>query len=511
MADLYVEIKKDVNLLSVIIDMEKIITKVANYLRLDLSNIAEYPALTVTGEFSGDSLGIDVSEDDLFFHKNLIPYLNNTYIIGNNDNRWKEVHCMSLFVNGVEAGPNPIAYGIPMALSTAKLDMGWLNANVIPGVSILPISDVNGKLLTSWLYASSIPTADYLVMYNSSGKIDNSALNIADTEIIVGNGLTGGGPITGDIHIDLLPPASCSTITTNIATASGHTHQITGVLPTSVDVGVGVGILKSGTLGDGTLSLYLDIRDEAPVPPGGGFGETYGGSTCSPSTVNVAYNFGGHQHKITGFALTAHAHAGADITSGTLSGLRGVLSGDVASSFVRYTGTTKTEGAFYGGSTAPTDVTTILNYAGYFYAARVYNAVYNDYAECFNCKFENNIYITAKHIMEINDNNEVVLATNESKRVIGVVSDTYGYLLNGTDLEIEHGTKVPIAMSGTVQVITKDKNIDNSKLGKFVVSAGEGYCKTIEYDEVNNHVGEIIGKVIGIINNNTYKVLVCIN
>ena len=75
MADLRVEIKKDVNLLSVILDMEKVITRVANYLRIDLSSIMEYPALTVTGTFTGESLGIDITANDLFFRKNLIYFV----------------------------------------------------------------------------------------------------------------------------------------------------------------------------------------------------------------------------------------------------------------------------------------------------------------------------------------------------------------------------------------------------------------------------------------------------
>jgi hypothetical protein len=223
--------------------------------------------------------------------------------------------------------------------------------------------------------------------------------------INVGSGLTGGGPITSNVTISLLPPASCSTVTTNIATASGHTHQVTGVLSTSADVAAGAGLLKSGTLGDGNLSLSLVLSDIETDPPMGYTG-SWGNSICTPSTASVVYNNGGHTHKITGFALTTHNHSAAQITTGTLSGLRGVLGGDAATSFVRYTGTTKTAGAFYGGSTAPTDVTTRLNYAGYFYAARVYNAVYNDYAECFNCNVENSMWISNTRIMEINDNKE---------------------------------------------------------------------------------------------------------
>lgn len=54
------------------------------------------------------------------------------------------------------------------------------------------------------------------------------------------------------------------------------------------------------------------------------------------------------------------------LTSGTVSGDRGVTAGSTASSFVEYNGTTNTAGQFYGGTTNPTG-STRLNYSGYFY------------------------------------------------------------------------------------------------------------------------------------------------
>jgi hypothetical protein len=61
----------------------------------------------------------------------------------------------------------------------------------------------------------------------------------------------------------------------------------------------------------------------------------------------------------------------SNITSGTLSGARGVAAGSTSVSFVAYNGTTKAAGKFDSGTTAPNN-TNRLNYDGHFYATKVY-------------------------------------------------------------------------------------------------------------------------------------------
>jgi hypothetical protein len=53
----------------------------------------------------------------------------------------------------------------------------------------------------------------------------------------------------------------------------------------------------------------------------------------------------------------------SNLSSGTVPGIRGVTSGSTSQSFVRYNGTTSLAGAFYGGTTQPSQ-TTRLNYDG---------------------------------------------------------------------------------------------------------------------------------------------------
>ena len=129
--------------------------------------------------------------------------------------------------------------------------------------------------------------------------------------------------------------------------------------------------------------------------------------------------------------------------------------------------------------------------SGTFTASKVYNAVYNDYAECFNNS--NLIYKESLHrIVEIDDNECVKLASKNSHRVVGVVSDNYGHLLGGLEKDIENGSKIPVGLAGTLYVYTLD-DIDTNNLGKFVCADNNGYATIAN----GNCEGTIVGKIIG--------------
>ena len=124
-------------------------------------------------------------------------------------------------------------------------------------------------------------------------------------------------------------------------------------------------------------------------------------------------------------------------------------------------------------------------------ASRVYNAVYNDYAECFNNT--NLIYKEVLHrIVEIDDNECVRLASKNSYRVIGVVSDNYGHLLGGTEEDVQNSNKIPVGLAGTLYVYTLDE-IDTKNIGKLVCADNNGYATLAEKD----CEGTIVGKIIG--------------
>lgn len=144
-----------------------------------------------------------------------------------------------------------------------------------------------------------------------------------------------------------------------------------------------------------------------------------------------------------------------------------------------------------------TDASLIMNNSGNIIASgtltasRVYNAVYNDYAECFNNT--NLIYNEVLHrIVEIDDNECVRLASKNSYRVIGVVSDNYGHLLGGLEEDIENGHKIPVGLAGTLYVYTLDE-IDTKNIGKLVCADNNGYATLADKDSEGTIVGKIIG------------------
>jgi cytoskeletal protein CcmA (bactofilin family) len=139
-------------------------------------------------------------------------------------------------------------------------------------------------------------------------------------------------------------------------------------------------------------------------------------------------------------------------------------------------------------------------------ATRVYNAVYNDYAECFEIEKSNINY--NNRIVQINRYGRAELASKKSNTVIGVVSDSYGMLLNGTDQDVADGIKVPVGMSGTVYVLTNEKLLLDS-IGKLVYSDDNGYALTLDNNNTNEYNGSIVGKVIGLHENkNMYKIII---
>lgn len=197
----------------------------------------------------------------------------------------------------------------------------------------------------------------------------------------------------------------------------------------------------------------------------------------------------------TSFAGISHTHDASDLTSGSLSSDRGVVAGSPTYSFVKYTGTANNIGVFYGGTTAPSS-SQRLNYNGYFYASRVYNAVYNDFADCLYLDADLTFEDSKNKIVELCDNNTVRLASRFSRTIIGVISDTYAYIAGGTEEEIQNNIKAPICSAGYAWVNVE--NVEKAELGFYIMPADNGIGKVISFDEKTQYNDFIVGKIIAI-------------
>lgn len=133
------------------------------------------------------------------------------------------------------------------------------------------------------------------------------------------------------------------------------------------------------------------------------------------------------------------------------------------------------------------DASKKLYYNGYFYANRVYNAVYNDYAEYFK---KGNTIVEPGDVVVCGENGEYVKSSSAySNLVVGVFSDTYGHLLGGEGKPSDEQNYIPIGLSGRVNV----KVIGDIKKGDLLVSSDiPGVAQSS-----NKHIpGTIIGKAL---------------
>ena len=136
---------------------------------------------------------------------------------------------------------------------------------------------------------------------------------------------------------------------------------------------------------------------------------------------------------------------------------------------------------------------------GDLYPNRCFNAVYADLAECFISDNKELSLSWINKIVKILPNGKATLAEEEDVCCIGVVSNTYGLVLNGNQDEIDSGYKIPVAMAGTVYVIAETPNA--GKIGDFVCAGQEGKAR------ITDNFKLIVGKIIEI-KDNLYKILV---
>jgi len=149
---------------------------------------------------------------------------------------------------------------------------------------------------------------------------------------------------------------------------------------------------------------------------------------------------------ITGEDIKDNSVPGAKLIDGTIPGSK--LAEDylvrtedsVLEGSLKINGTTKASGYLYAGTSDPTN-STRLNYDGYFYATKVYNAVYNDIAD-FQKVDDEVVYGKAYRLTETG-----AKICNERCQlgVVGICSDTFGF-----GVGISGEGFAPFAVSGWV-------------------------------------------------------------
>jgi fibronectin-binding autotransporter adhesin len=198
------------------------------------------------------------------------------------------------------------------------------------------------------------------------------------------------------------------------------------------------------------------------------------GLTGTASSLSI----GGSAATVTGATQTAITSVGSGTNTLTIAGTGGLnLTASSATTGV---------GNFFKTSATPVPTgTTNAAYDGYFWATKIYNAVWNDLAEYM-----------VKDPDDISEPGDVLVQTQTGlvksfrrahKAVVGVYSDTYGYALGAADKD----TKYPVGLAGVVRV----KVAESLEIGDLLVSGENGFAVRATEDEARTP-GLVLGKVL---------------
>jgi len=137
------------------------------------------------------------------------------------------------------------------------------------------------------------------------------------------------------------------------------------------------------------------------------------------------------------------------------------------------TGTTRAAGTFYAGTDSPISGNR-LNYDGYLYATRIYNSIYNDFAD-FQPMVSDGEKIYGECYYETGEGLQRCF-TRCQKGVVGVASDTYG-MAAGVRSDMKN--MVPIAVAGWVLAFVDYEY----KIGTPLVNGRDGWLTKARWYE----------------------------
>lgn len=400
--------------------------------------------------------------------------------------------------NIVHYGPDPISKVYDVTL----LALSWMGSSSPYTYIISNITNINSNAIVHIIPSSNITSTEY-TSYTNAKIIDGGI----DTNGYVTLKAVGTKPLI-NIPIRIIISESIFVESRyELSTFPEASLDEIGLIAIASDAEVKLGLNNSKAITPLILSDNY-IKKTGGTLTGALTGTSILANTIITSNLNVTESMIGN---LTGNVSGSSGSCTGNAATATVANS---CSGNSATATKAYTTANTTDTLYLIGVTSTTsgnqslqlDASTYVTNTGYLYATRIYNAVYNDYAECFdNTDLD---YDKVKNrIVEITDDDKVRLGSNNSIRVVGVVSDSYGHMLGGTEEEIENGKKIPVGIAGKLYVDSKDI-VDINNIGKFVGSDDEGYAKVLDD---NFKSGTVVGKIIGIDKeNNRYKLLLVI-
>lgn len=214
------------------------------------------------------------------------------------------------------------------------------------------------------------------------------------------------------------------------------------------------------------------------------------GASGTPVTNAYITNLGATNTPISNAYITNLGSSGKPVTNAYITNLK--IPSDSTLGINGPLNITSTAG--YTGAAEKPDTTTYnvnaIQCAGGAYfaknlsAMRVYNAVFNDYAEC-----RTTIDLTPGHVVVDQDDGSLACSSKRLQQGAQVISDTYGHLMGETDK-----AKTPIAVAGRVLVYTYQPR-ENYHAGMAVCSAPDGTVDIMSRAEICEYPDCIVGIV----------------
>lgn len=416
--------------------------------------------------------------------------------------------------------------------SAINIISGTLSIDRLPSIPDSKISGISASKISGIINSSNLPSyVDDVLEYNGisnfpengeSGKIyvDTSTnktyrwggSDYVEISASLALGETSSTAYRGDRGKTAYDHASAKgsafasglyKITTN---AQGHVTNATAVTKSDItalgipaqDTNTTYSDMKGATSGaagtrglvpapaSGASNRYLRSDGTWSVPPDTNTTYTLSsfGITATAAELNYVDGVTSNiQTQLNGKSPTSHTHSVATASvAGFMSAADKTKLDSLSNQDVDIWKTTKTAGEFYKASDAPTS-TDVGKFDGYLYATRVYNAVWNDYAELF----EKGEDIEFDHLAYVKEDGKAYSA-GEPSNVVGIVTNNYGHLLGG-DGDPDSEDYIPISLAGRVPVEVSEE----IKVGDMVAANKNGTCRKATKEDF----GCIVGKCIG--------------
>lgn len=398
----------------------------------------------------------------------------NKYFISHDNTNHTETYITASGVNytnlsnngSIGPGSSQVAQGNHTHTEYLQLSGGTMTGDIIPINTTVDLGSVTNKFGN---------------IYAQTGHFDASTVYIGTESISVSNGKIAFStsletPTVDTMNVDTINLTSVNPSDT--ATMFGSDNSGDSVFHIRIGNGSADKILFESWNGSTATSL-LEVG-QTDVTILGNLNVTGTTTTIDSTTINVDDN-----EIILNSSLT---------TSPVLDGLITVNRGTETDAQLKWNETTnewevgllgstsaiatysstKTAGRFYTGTTNATS-SNRLNYDGYFYATRVYNAVYNDFAD-FQHLYPNEQNIPGRVYYNLSGG-LIICNKRCQKGVTGIVSDTFGIAVGQDGKE----DKAAIAVAGWVLAYVDD----DYPIGTALVNDKRGFLtKARLYEKV---------------------------